>query len=334
LVVLYLLWRQFDPEEFRKISWTAHTLVWIGLAILLLIGRHLAYSYRLRVLSDKKFSWKKCIELIFIWDFSSAVSPTSLGGSAVALFVLSQEKLPTAKTSTIVIYTVVLDTIFFILTLPVLLVLLGPEIIRPGLTEFHGLDGWGFTFLTAYVFMAVYGALFFYGLWVNPRQIKRLMVGFTMLSFLKKYRAKAIQLGDDIIITSKELRFKPVWYHLSAFLATAVAWSFRFLLLSAIIIAIVDGISLDFLTQSRLYARLQSMFVIMAFSPTPGGSGFAEYVFGGFLSDFVPKGIALVVALIWRMLAYYTYLIAGIIIIPNWLNGILRERKKRRQIQS
>ncbi|NJN77591.1 MAG: hypothetical protein HC803_04080 [Saprospiraceae bacterium] len=48
---------------------------------------------RLHILTEGEFTWRKCFELIFIWEFSSAVTPTSVGGSAVALFVLSQEKL-------------------------------------------------------------------------------------------------------------------------------------------------------------------------------------------------------------------------------------------------
>jgi hypothetical protein len=108
------LWQQFDPDTFATINWNQHTLYWISLAVLLLIIRHLAYATRLRILSEKTFSWRKCIELIFIWEFSSAVSPTSVGGTAVALFVIAQEKLSAAKTTTLVIYTAILDTIFFI----------------------------------------------------------------------------------------------------------------------------------------------------------------------------------------------------------------------------
>lgn len=126
-VVLYLLWRQFDPKEFQKIQWTSYALFWIGVAVLILVIRHLAYAYRLRLLSEGVFSWRKCIELIFIWEFSSAVSPTSLGGSAVAFFVLAQEKLSAAKTATIVLYTIVLDTLFFVISLPLLYFFLGRE---------------------------------------------------------------------------------------------------------------------------------------------------------------------------------------------------------------
>ncbi|MEL6718150.1 MAG: lysylphosphatidylglycerol synthase domain-containing protein, partial [Bacteroidota bacterium] len=117
-VVIFLVVRQFDPKEFSLIQWTTRTFLGIGIAFLLLIIRHLAYASRLYILSNREFSFRKCVELIFIWEFSSAVSPTSLGGSAVAFFILAQEKLSTAKTATIVLYTIVLDTAFFIITLP------------------------------------------------------------------------------------------------------------------------------------------------------------------------------------------------------------------------
>jgi len=129
--VFYLLWRQFDPAEFANINWTGHTYFWIAVAVVFVVTKHLSYAARLRILSEGAFSWRKCIELIFIWEFSSAVSPTAVGGSAVAFFVLAQEKLSTARTATIVLYTVVLDGLFFILSLPLLYVLFGSNMIRP-----------------------------------------------------------------------------------------------------------------------------------------------------------------------------------------------------------
>ncbi len=331
-VVAYLLWQQFDPEEFAKIKWTGYALFWIGMSILLFIVRHIAYATRLRVLTKGEFSWLKCIELIFIWEFSSAVSPTSIGGSAVAFFVLAQERLSTARTATIVLYTVVLDAAFFILTLPILFLFYGPNMIRPNLSSFNDMDGWGYTFIGAYFLMLTYGALFALGLFYNPKQIKRIMTWFTSFGFLKRYQAKANDLGNDMITASKALKQENWKFHLGAFLSTATAWSCRFLLLNCLIIGIVTAMPLavDVVTQLGLYARLQAMFVIMAFSPTPGGAGFAEVVFGGFLSDYVPKGISLVIATIWRLLTYYSYLIAGVIVIPNWIRKVLARRKKQR----
>ncbi len=331
IAVGYMLWQQFDPEEFAKIDWTLHTLFWILACLLIIVVRHLAYAFRLLILSQGGFDLRKCIELIFIWEFSSAVSPTSVGGSAVAFFVLAQEKLSTAKTATIVLYTIVLDSLFFISSLPFLFLLFGTNMIRPDLQRFADLGGWGFYFIFAYSLMAAYASVFYYGLFINPNQIKRLLVGFTRLKWLRRYRHRAISLGNDMVVASHELSRQRWPFHLKAFLATAVAWSCRFLLLNCLIIAFMN-LSLDFWTQFGLYARLETMFVIIAFSPTPGGAGFVEVLFGGFLTDYVTnETYATTISTLWRLLTYYSYLLAGVIVIPNWVRKILNERRRRRQ---
>ncbi|MCB0552457.1 MAG: flippase-like domain-containing protein [Phaeodactylibacter sp.] len=334
LAVGYLLWRHFDPAEFAKINWTGHTFFWIGACVGILIIRHLAYATRLRILSEREFSWRKCIELIFIWEFSSAVSPTSVGGSAVAFFVLAQERLSTAKTATIVLYTIVLDSAFFIGGLPILFLFFGTNMIRPNVEGLGDIGGWGFYFIFAYTLMALYSGIFYYGLFISPEHMKRVLVGFTRIPFLKRYRRQAVALGNDMIIASWQLKQQDLAFHLSAFLATMVAWSCRFLLLNCLIIGFVSTIPLDFWTQFELYARLETMFVIIAFSPTPGGAGFVEILFGGFLSDYVVNPTtATVISTIWRLLAYYAYLLAGAVIIPNWIREILNQRRQRHAAQ-
>ena len=84
-------------------------------------------------MTDNAFSWPKAIELIVIWEFSSCVSPTSVGGAGVAFFLLSQEKLSGAKTISVVLYSMVIDTVFFISFLTLLYFILGGVIIRIGM---------------------------------------------------------------------------------------------------------------------------------------------------------------------------------------------------------
>jgi len=328
-VVSYLIYKKFDSKTFESIQWDSFAFLWIFIAVLILVVRHLAYAYRLYILSNKSFSFLKCIELIFIWEFSSAVSPTTIGGSGVALFVLAQEKLSTARTATIVLYTVILDAAFFILTLPILVSILGFSIVRPELDDFSSLDAWGYTFILLYFFMFSYGTFFFVGVFLRPDWIKNFLLFFCKLSFLKKYKQKAIQLSDDMKTASQSLKAEHWWFHLRSFLATATAWSCRFLVISALIIGIVAHPSLmDAFEQFKLYGRLEAMFIITSFSPTPGGAGFVEVVFPAFTSDYVEKGtVALVVALVWRLISYYSYLIAGAIIIPNWVRKVVNRRK-------
>ncbi len=333
-VVFYLLYKQFDPEAFRNIEWDSHLLFWVVMAVIVMAGHHLAYSYRLRVLSGKQFSWWKSIELIFIWEFSSAVSPTSVGGSAVALFVLSQEKLRTARVGAIVLYTVVLDSLYFLLAMPILILIYGPSIIRPGMEtlSFATMDGWAYAFFGSYIFMFFYALLFFYGLFINPLSVKRLLVFFTRFGFLRRFRRSAVELGNDFIVSSGETKDMPLSYHISAFIMTVIAWSGRFLVLNCLIIAFVDTTPLDFWSQGYLFSRVAAMFLIILFSPTPGGAGFVEVLFTKSLTDIV-RHIPIIVVTVWRIITYYGYLLAGAFIIPNWIDKIMKRRKKNREAQ-
>ncbi|NJL75059.1 MAG: hypothetical protein HC892_08505 [Saprospiraceae bacterium] len=158
-----------------------------------------------------------------------------------------------------------------------------------------------------------------------------MLVFFTKIKFLNRFHKKAVKLGDDIVIASQEMKKQNWKYHVGSLLATMVAWSCRFLLLCALITGFSTTIAADFWTQYALYARLETMFVIILFSPTPGGAGFVEVLFSGFLSDYVQDDTsALIISTIWRLITYYAYLIAGAIIIPSWIRRVLMERRKHK----
>ncbi|MCX6330776.1 MAG: hypothetical protein NTZ85_14840 [Bacteroidia bacterium] len=64
---------------------------------------------------------------------------------------------------------------------------------------------------------------------------------------------------------------------------------------------------------------------MMLITPTPGGSGFAEAIIKGYISDAIPadpehvKNIALAMVIIWSIISYYPYLIIGASIVPGWI---------------
>lgn len=326
-VVIWMMSRQLDMKELSKLDLNAYTLFWVIMTVLMYVIRHLFYAWRLRIMSDNAFSWPKAIELIIIWEFSSAVSPTSVGGAGVAFFLLAQEKLSGAKTISVVLYSMVIDTIFFVLYLPLLYFILGPIMIRPGMASLGDMDGYGVTFLTVLLFMTGYGALFFYGLFINPRSIKRLLIIMSRLPILKRFRDDLRSTAYDVETTSKDITKKPWQFHAKSFGATTGAWLTRFLAINCLILALVSGIDTTLYDHLILLARSMAMYTITAFSPTPGAAGVAEYLFGGFYSDYIPLGIAALIALIWRLISYYSYLLAGAIVIPIWFRQVKYKRK-------
>lgn len=323
-VILFMVFRQFDMNEFSKIKWDTKLWTFLAIAVLIYVIRHLFYAIRLVILSDHDFTFKHAVELVFIWEFASAISPTSIGGSAVAVFFLSQEKISAAKAVSIVLYTVIVDTLFFLISMLFLLAIFGPTLIRPEMTSMF--VGYGITFMLVWLFMLFYGGILLWGLF-RPRMIKRLLMGLAKWPFIRRFKHSLYQTGQDVVTTSSELRKKPLGFHIKAIICTIGAWVCRFLTVNFIILALIE-VDWSFMQHFLVYARSQTMYILTQFSPTPGGSGVMEYMFSGFFKDFISQGLGSVAALLWRLITYYPYLIIGALIIPAWVSRVLKRKKK------
>ncbi|MCB0544205.1 MAG: flippase-like domain-containing protein [Saprospiraceae bacterium] len=319
--VAWLFYRQFDPEQFRAIRWSGWAYAWIGLSFLLLALRHLFYTFRLRTITGKVFSWRKCAELIVMWEFSAALTPTSKGGPFVMLFVLTREKLAAGRTAAAVFYTMVLDSGFFIITLPILLLLYGPPMLFPGMKSFGDVGLASGTFFVTYSLMLTYWSVLVFFLLIRPKYAKSALEWLSRRRLLQKWSQRLHVLGDEFALAATEIRRQKWTYHLQVIIGTIGAWTCKFIMINFLIIALVPSTPLDGSTQAFIYARLVAMFIIMAFSPTPGGAGLAEVALVGFITDYVPKGIGLIVALLWRGMAYYGYLLLGAVVVPAWIAG-------------
>jgi uncharacterized protein (TIRG00374 family) len=79
--------------------------------------------------------------------------------------------------------------------------------------------------------------------------------------------------------------------------------------------------------QLLIYARQLVMWVILLISPTPGGSGVAEYMLPKFIGEYMGD-FGNEIALMWRLISYYAYLIIGSIVLPLWLKRIYVKPEK------
>lgn len=352
-VVIYLFVHDFDLAEFKKIKWTSSVIFWLCMSLVFVATRHLSYMYRLRVVTDKFFSWRKCFELILVWEFSSAVTPTSVGGSAVALVALSQEKLPPGRTTMIVLYTVILDTFFFLSALLLFFSIFGAIMVQPGAFNIGYLvtkTPWGFWFFVAYGFMFLYGSLFFYGVFVNATAVQRFLLWVTSFRWLNRFRKAAEKMAKDMDTAADELRHKKPIFHIKSYLATAGAWTSKFMILTCLVMGFVafssdpdvqghynalmhDDLGFGWGLQGVfIYIRQLAMYIIMAIMPTPGGAGAAEFAFQTFHSDYIPNDgtLLLIMTVFWRSLTYYLYLFVGMIVVPNWIRNLINRRKKEK----
>jgi len=124
-----------------------------------------------------------------------------------------------------------------------------------------------------------------------------------------------------MVTTSRQLRQRSMRWWLNVFFATVVSWFSRYLVVNALFWGFCPDAS-----GWLVFGRQFVIWVLLMVSPTPGGSGISEVIFATYYGDLVGSAqMALVMALAWRLLSYYVYLVAGSLILPSYF----RKKKKR-----
>jgi len=322
-VVAWFIIREIDTDALGQLNFKWRALFWLFIAWCCMIGRDLGYIIRIRILSENDLTWRQAFRVIMLWEFTSAITPSTVGGTAVAVVFIHKEGITVGRSTSIVLATSFLDELYFVIMFPLILLIVGGDILFT-----TSLQGTGIALLNNLVFVAVAGYLIIlawvllvgYGLFIDPVKIKNTIIWIFKLPFLKRWKNAAVRAGDDIVESSHELKRKPFIFWIKALFATFLSWTSRYWVINAILVAFF-AINEHFL----IFARQLVTWIMMIISPTPGGSGFAEIILGRYISDAIPadpvnvQSLALAVAIIWRIISYYPYLIIGASIVPGWI---------------
>ncbi len=330
-VATWMFVRSFDKQTLENIHWSFYSIIWFFTAIILMIIRDVAYMYRIRLLTDKQLSWRRSFDVIMLWEFASSITPSVVGGSAIAMYIVSREGIKTGRATAIVLITAFLDELFYVTMVPVVFLLADPTVLfnyNGSFQLFNTSFGAVGIFVIGYIFMLILISIISYGVFFQPRGFKWLLLWVFKIPFLRKWRIQAGETGNEIITTSHEMKGKPFVFWLKAYFATFFSWTARFWVVNFLIMMVIP-VNQHFM----IYAKQLVMWVIMLISPTPGGSGIAEIIFSDFLGEFIPVGASAALALLWRLISYYPYLFIGTLILPGWLKRVY-SRKHIRMIKN
>lgn len=326
----YLIYSSWNKEAFNKITWTSQSGFWIFCGFLLIVFRHLGYMYRLRLITDKKLSWGQSFHVITLWEFSSAITPSTVGGAAVAIYFMKKEKLSLGKSAATSMLTIFLDQVFLAVAGILFFVLVGgtkmfatdaacrSQSSLPLMGMFHNMQT---VYFAGYFLFLLIILLLAYGLFINARSLKTFITRVFSLPVLKRWKHDAVQTGDDIILTSEELKTKDRKFWRNALLSTTLTWTSFFLIPFCIIMAFFHPTLADL---PIIFSRMFAIWMIMLLPISPGGAGVAELTFSAMMCDFTDPALVATLALVWRLISYFPYLIAGVFILPRWVNRVYR----------
>lgn len=318
-VIVYMFYKDlFGPEnagnleQLKEIRINGQMIFWFFVALLLMVGRDLGFTIRYRYLTEKLLSWKQALRVTLLAEFGTAVTPSSVGGSSMAILFLTKENIPVGRSTAMVFITMLLDESFFVVVFPVLLLFLPAKELFPEVSTIE--IGVITLFVAAYIVKFLLCVILIIGLFIKPQAIRWLIINIFKLPILRKWNAGAIKAGDDIVISSQEIRGKKLKFWFPLILSTILSWSSRFLVINALFMAFfhVDN-------QLLIFGRQFVMWILMILSFTPGASGLSEIIFKEYLGALVPiVALVPIIILLWRLLSYYNYLFIGAILVPRW----------------
>jgi len=298
----------------------------IFLALLFIFMRDAGYVYRIRKITHEKLTWIRSIYVIILWEFASAVTPSIVGGTAVAVFILHKEGIKLGRALAYVMVTAILDNLFFVVAAPLILFFAKGYIFPDThMMELRLGSSIQYLFWFSYTLYALYTSIMAMALFYRPRVFKWILLKLFSIKWLRKWRTDANEYGNQIIEASGIFRGKNFKYWLSISLATVFIWSARYFMLNALITAYHN---VTFFEHIIIFARQIIMWIVMMVSPTPGSSGTAEFFFTQFFSEFLP-GYTFVTSILWRLLSYYPYLLLGAIFLPRWVKQVFFKKKKK-----
>lgn len=313
-VVTWLFCREFSLQQWLSIPWNLHTFGAIALGIVCLAGREWGMMWRFRALSDRKLSWRQTLKITFQCEFTSAITPTTAGGSTLSMIFINRQGIPLGRATIITLILLMLDELFIVIACPIIFILF------PGHAIF-GFDPGAFSTGVRLIFWIVYGGvcaitlLLFLGAFFFQGGIARGISRIFQWRLLKRWHSQAVETGQTMISAGRDLRKRPVSWWAEAIGATAFSWICRYLVVNALFWGFAAAAP-----QGIVFARQFVVWTLLTISPTPGGSGLSEWLFTSYYGDLITDAsMVLVIAILWRILTYYVYLAIGVLRLPAWL---------------
>lgn len=313
-VIGWMFWKDFDSKAFSSLQFSPRMIAGLLLAIGCVICQNFGMTWRYRLLTHRFLTWTQAFRANIICEFTSAVTPSLIGGGGLIFLSLYKEGLSAGKSTAVMLASLFMDELFICLSCLSVALFFGQEELFGNIAVLTSGVKWLFFVVLSGV--ACWTALLYTALFHKPQWVSALLLGIFSLPLLRRWKEGVHRMTDDLETGSREMR-KDGWRFLvKPFLATGISWCCRYAVVNALLFAFGSGNG----DQLLAYARQWVLWLVAMVTPTPGGSGMNEYMFKTYYKDFFPTvGITIVVALIWRLITYYSYLFAGAIIIPQWM---------------
>ncbi len=317
--VTWLLVRDdFSLATLRDMDFGWRAIAGIVAACIFVCGRDFGLTWRFHTIASPDLSWGRSLRVDLMCAFTSAITPSAVGGSALAIFFLNREGVKAGRATALTLTTLLLDELFFVVFCPLIMILMPiDELFGAAARDAAFMRGVEITFWLVYAGIVVWTAILFTGIILRPEWVRSLMLKLFSMRWLRRWKPNIAEAMDNMVSTSAWVKGRSMRWWLNVFGATVVSWFSRYLIVNALFWGLVPGASM-----LLVFARQFVVWVVLMVSPTPGGSGVSEWMFTEYYGDLIgAPAVALAIALIWRLITYYIYLAVGAALVPSYFKG-------------
>lgn len=171
-VVTYFLFRDdFNSGVLTDFDWSWRIIAGIVLAFVFVVGRDFGLAWRFHTIASPTLTWNRAIRVDLMCAFTSAVTPSAMGGSAFAIFYLNREGVKLGKAATMTLTTLFLDELFFVVFCPIILLILPmSDLFGSAATDAAFLKGVEIVFWLVYAGIVVWTTILFLESLFGPMQ--------------------------------------------------------------------------------------------------------------------------------------------------------------------
>jgi len=312
----FLIYLTYTPGVLEHLK--AKRLPGLGIAVVVSFMRLWFSAAKIRYLAEKSLSWLASFRIMLSWDFTSSITPSTIGGAPMATYAMTKEGFNLGQSTAIILYSVLLDQLWFAVAVPILLI---SGIFFEIVPSNTGMVGHA-SMVLLYVGLLSYAGLMAYGVLKNPNAIKKVVNWLFKLPVLRRWKDTVAEETENLVEYSHELRQKPTSFLLKAFFLSTMSWLCR--------VALPTIVVLSLLPADVILSLLRSLAMNLAFliMPTPGGSGGVEGLFAIFQGPLIDRKAFIGLAVFaWRIITYYITVGLGMMAATWYINRSVVELK-------
>jgi uncharacterized protein (TIRG00374 family) len=208
-------------------------------------------------------------------------------------------------------YVMLLDQVWFALSIPVILV---ASLCMDVIPVAAGTVGF-WTAMIYFVGLMAYAGFFAYATLFHPELLSRIAATLFKLPFLRRFRKGVMKEMEQFGARAAILRKQKKDFFLRGFFLTSGTWLARYFLAVLVIWSFIPDVDTLLLIMRSIAQTISSLIM-----PTPGGAGGIEGLYALFFGDLLPSAALIVPSLLtWRILGYYIFLVMGVTISTRHL---------------